>query len=127
VLIDSARKNVPASAEAAGIDVIRTRFAVTASEPTLVSTFRASPGLLSGPTCLSKAPGNGIPPAPKVELQDAGKTARLTVRLAALPPPDRPLTLTLIDENRRRRIKVPAGEAIPEHSSVFSSPCFRPC
>jgi suppressor for copper-sensitivity B len=54
-----------------------------------------------------------------VELQDAGKTARLTVRLAALPPVGRPLTLTLIDENRATEFKVPTGQTIPEHSSLF--------
>jgi len=119
VLIDSARKNVPASAKAAGIDVIRTRFAVTASEPTLVVDLQSKSGAFIRPDLFVEGAGNGIPPAPKVELQDAGKTARLTVRLAALPPPDRPLTLTLIDENRAAEFKVPAGEAIPEHSSGF--------
>src|SRR5260370_329108 len=119
VLIDSARKSVPGSAEAAGIDVIRTRLAGTASEPTLVVDLQSKAEAFMRPDLFVEGAGNGIPPAPKVELHDAGKTARLTVRLAALPPPDRPLTLTLIDENRAAEFKVPAGEAIPEHSSVF--------
>jgi len=119
VLIDAARKSVPGSAEAAGIDVIGTRFAGTAAEPTLVVDLQSKAEAFVRPDLFVEGAGNGIPPAPKVELQDAGKTARLTVRLAALPPPDRPLTLTLVDEHRAAELKVPAGEAIPEHSPVF--------
>ena len=119
VLIDSARKSVPGSAEAAGIDVIRTRFAGTASEPTLVVDLQSKAQAFVRPDLFVEGAGNGIPPAPKVELQDVGKTARLTVRLAALPPPDRPLTLTLIDENRAAEFKGPAGAKTPEHSSAF--------
>jgi suppressor for copper-sensitivity B len=119
VLIDSARKSVPGSAEAAGIDVIRTRFAGTASEPTLVVDLQSKAEAFVRPDLFVEGAGNGIPPAPKVELHDAGKTARLTVRLAALPPPDRPLTLTLVDENRAAEFKGPTGATTPEHSSVF--------
>jgi suppressor for copper-sensitivity B len=118
-LINSARKGVPGSAESAGIDVIGTRFAGTASGPALVVDLQSNAGAFVRPDLFVEGAGNGIPPAPKVELQDAGKTARLTVRLPALPPPDRLLTLTLIDENRTAEFKVPAGEAITEHSSVF--------
>ncbi len=119
VLIDSARKSVPGSAAAAGIDVIRTRLAGTASEPTLVVDLQSKAEAFVRPDLFVEGAGNGIPPAPKVELHDAGKTARLTVRLAALPPPDRPLTLTLVDENRAAEFKGPPGATIPEHSSVF--------
>lgn len=62
--------------------------------------------LLLNLTCSSRVSGNGIPPAPKFELQDRGKTARLTVRFAALPPAGPPLTLTLIDESRAAEFKV---------------------
>jgi len=65
VLIDSARKNVPASAEAAGIDVIRTRFGVTASEPTLVVDLQSKSGAFIRPDLFVEGAGNGIPPAPK--------------------------------------------------------------
>ena len=119
VLINSAQKQVPGSPDAAGIDVIRTRFVVTASEPTLVVDLQSKSGAFIRPDLFVEGAGNGIPPAPKVELQDAGKTARLTVRLATLPPPDRPLTLTLVDENRTAEFKGPAGATIPEHSSAF--------
>jgi suppressor for copper-sensitivity B len=121
VLINSAQKQVPGSPDAAGIDVIRTRFVVTASEPTLVVDLQSKSGAFIRPDLFVEGAGNGIPPAPKVELQDAGKTARLTVRLATLPPPDRPLTLTLVDENRTAEFKGPAGATIPEHSSAFSA------
>jgi suppressor for copper-sensitivity B len=119
VLINSAQKQVPGSAEAAGIDVIGTRFSGTASEPTLVVDLQSKAEAFVRPDLFVEGAGNGIPPAPKVELQDAGKTARLTVRLATLPPPDRPLTLTLVDENRAAEFKGPAGATIPEHSSAF--------
>jgi suppressor for copper-sensitivity B len=121
VLINSAQKQVPGSPDAAGIDIIRTRFVVTASEPTLVVDLQSKSGAFIRPDLFVEGAGNGIPPAPKVELQDAGKTARLTVRLATLPPPDRPLTLTLVDENRTAEFKGPAGATIPEHSSAFSA------
>jgi DsbC/DsbD-like thiol-disulfide interchange protein len=119
VLIDSAQKSVPGSPEAAGVDVIRARFAGTASEPTLVVDLQSKAEPFVRPDLFVEGAGNGIPPAPKVELQDAGKIARLTVRLVALPSPDRPLTLTLVDENRAAEFKGPAGDAIPAHSSVF--------
>jgi suppressor for copper-sensitivity B len=119
VLIDSVQKSVPGSPEAAGIDVIRARFAGTASEPTLVVDLQSKAEPFVRPDLFVEGAGNGIPPAPKVELQDAGKIARLTVRLVALPSPDRPLTLTLVDENRAAEFKGPAGDAIPAHSSVF--------
>ena len=119
VLINLAQKQVPGSPDAAGIDVIRTRFVVTASEPTLVVDLQSKSGAFIRPDLFVEGAGNGIPPAPKVELQDAGKTARLTVQLATLPPPDRPLTLTLVDENRTAEFKGPAGATIPEHSSAF--------
>ena len=80
VLIDSARKSVPGSAEAAGIDVIRTRFAGTASEPTLVVDLQSKAEAFVRPDLFVEGAGNGIPPAPKVDLHGAGKTARLTVR-----------------------------------------------
>src|SRR5258708_34050411 len=67
--------------------------------------FGTHTGAFISPDLFAEGAGNGIPPAPKVELQDAGKIARLTVRLAALPPPDRPLTLTLIDDNRAAEFK----------------------
>jgi suppressor for copper-sensitivity B len=118
-LISSAQKRVPGSPDAAGLDVIGTRFAGPASEPTLVVDLKSRSGAFVEPDLFVEGAGNGIPPAPKVELQDAGKTARLTVRLAALPPAGRPLTLTLIDENRAAEFKVPTGQAIPEHSSLF--------
>jgi suppressor for copper-sensitivity B len=118
-LISSGQKRVPGSSDAAGVDVIGTRFAGPASEPTLVVDLKSRSGPFLHPDLLVEGAGDGIPPAPKVELQDAGKTARLTVRLAALPPAGRPLTLTLIDENRAAEFKVPAGQAIPGNGSLF--------
>jgi suppressor for copper-sensitivity B len=118
-LISSAQKRVPGSPDAAGVDVIGTRFAGPASEPTLVVDLKSRSGPFIHPDLLVEGAGDGIPPAPKVELQDGRKTARLTVRLAALPPAGRPLTLTLIDENRTAEFKVPAAQAILESGSLF--------
>jgi suppressor for copper-sensitivity B len=118
-LISSAQRRVPGSPDAAGVDVIGTRFAGPASKPTLVVDLKSRSGAFVQPDLLVEGAGDGIPPAPEVELQEAGKTARLTVRLAALPPAGRPLTLTLIDENRTAEFKVPAAQAIPESGSLF--------
>jgi suppressor for copper-sensitivity B len=118
-LISSAQKRVPGSPDAAGVDVIGTRFAGPASEPTLVVDLKSRSGAFVQPDLLVEGAGDGIPPTPKVELQDAGKTARLTVRLAALPPAGRPLTLTLIDGNRTAEFKVAAAKVIPESGSLF--------
>jgi suppressor for copper-sensitivity B len=120
-LISSAQRRVPGSPDAAGVDVIGTRFAGPASEPTLVVDLKSRSGAFVQPDLLVEGAGDGIPPAPKVELQDTGKTARLTVRLAALAPAGRPLTLTLIDENRTAEFKVPAAQAILESGSLFFS------
>jgi suppressor for copper-sensitivity B len=119
-LISSAQKRVPGSPDAAGVDVIGSRFAGPPSEPTLVVDLKSRSGVFVQPDLLVEGAGDGIPPAPKVDLQDAGKAARLTVRLAALPPAGHPLTLTLIDENRTAEFTVPAAQqAIPESSSLF--------
>ncbi len=118
-LISSAQKQVPGSPDAAGIDVIGTRLAGPASRPILVVDLKSRAGAFVLPDLLVEGAGDGIPPAPKVELQDAGRSARLTVRLASLPPSGRPLTLTLIDQNRAAEFRVPAAKAIPEHGSLI--------
>jgi suppressor for copper-sensitivity B len=118
-LINSAQKRVPGSPDAAGVDVIGTRFSGPGSKPTLVVDLKSRSGVFVRPDLLVEGVGDGIPPAPEVELQDAGRAARLTVGLAALPPAGRPLTVTLIDENRAAEFKVPAAHAIPESGSLF--------
>ena len=110
---------MPGSPDAAGVDVIGTRFSGPGSKPNLVVDLRSRSGVFVRPDLLVEGVGDGIPPAPEVELQDAGRAARLTVRLAALPPAGRPLTVTLIDENRAAEFKVPAAQAIPESGSLF--------
>lgn len=106
-LINSAQKRVPGSPDAVGVDIIDTRFAGPPSEPTLVVDLKSRSEAFVEPDLFVEGAGNGIPPAPKVELRDGGKTARLTVRLAALPPAGHPLTLTLVDENRAAEFKAP--------------------
>lgn len=117
--IDDARKRVPDSPEAADIDVIGTHFAGTESKPTLVVDLKSRSGAFVEPDVFVEGAGNGIPPAPKVELEDAGKSVRLTVRLAALPPVGPPLTVTLVDGARAAEFKVSTGQAISAHGSLF--------
>jgi suppressor for copper-sensitivity B len=107
-LIDAARATVPGTLAAAGIEVVGTRVAGTESETVLVVDLRSHEKPFVRPDLFVEGTGNGIPEAPAVDLQDGGKTARLTVRLPALPPADRPLTLTLTDQGRSAEFPVNA-------------------
>jgi suppressor for copper-sensitivity B len=105
-LIDAARATVPGTPAAAGIDVVGKRVAGTESEPVLVVDLRSNEKPFVRPDLFVEGIGEGIPAAPAVDLGDGGKTARLTVRLPALPPADRPLTLTLTDQGRSAEFPV---------------------
>ena len=108
-VIDAARKTVPGTAAAAGIDVIGTRVTGPASEPVLVIDLLSKDRPFMQPDLFIEGIGSGIPAAPKVELQANGKAARLTVRISQVPPSDRPLTLTLTDQDRAAEFQVNAG------------------
>jgi suppressor for copper-sensitivity B len=107
--IDAARKTVPGTAAAAGIDIIGVRVAGPASEPVLVVDLLSKNRPFRQPDLFVEGIGNGIPAAPKVELQANGNAARLTVRISQVPPSDRPLTLTLTDQDRAAEFEVNAG------------------
>jgi suppressor for copper-sensitivity B len=107
-LIEAARTTVPGTPAAAGIDVVATRVAGGASEPMLVVELRSKEKPFVRPDLFVEGAGNGLPAPPQVDLGDGGKTARLTVRLPALPPAGRSLTVTLTDENRSAEFPVPA-------------------
>jgi suppressor for copper-sensitivity B len=107
--IDAARKTVPGTAAAAGIDIIGTRVAGPTSEPVLVVDLLSKDRPFTQPDLFVEGIGSGIPEAPKVELQANGKAARLTVRISQAPPFDRPLTLTLTDQDRAAEFQVNAG------------------
>ncbi len=107
-LIKAARATVPGTPAAAGIEVISARVAGVASEPILVVDLRSHEKPFVRPDLFVEGTGEGIPAAPAVDLGDGGKTARLTVRLPALPPADRSLTLTLTDEGRSAEFPVNA-------------------
>jgi suppressor for copper-sensitivity B len=99
-LIDAARKTVPGTPATAGIEIVATRVEPSASESILVVDLRSNDWPFVRPDLFVEGVGNGLPAAPEVALGAGGKTARLTVRLATLPPADRSLTLTLTDEGR---------------------------
>jgi len=107
-LIDLARTTVPGTPAAAGIEVVGAHVAGTESEPMLVVDLSSKEKPFVRPDLFVEGAGNGIPAAPAVDLGDHGRTARLTVRLPALPPADRPLTLTLTDEGRSAEFPVHA-------------------
>jgi suppressor for copper-sensitivity B len=106
-LIASARRMVPGTAQAAGIDVVRTHFDCTASEPKLVVDLHGDEPFVR-PDLFVEGTGDGIPAAPAVDLQDGGRIVRLTVRLPASAPTGRPLTLTLTDGDRAAEFQVNA-------------------
>jgi suppressor for copper-sensitivity B len=107
-LIASAWRTVPGTAQAAGIDVVHTHIVNTASQPKLVVDLRSHNEPFVLPDLFVEGTGDGIPAAPDVDLQDGGRTVRLTVRLPALAPAGRPLTLTLIDGDRAAEFQVDA-------------------
>jgi suppressor for copper-sensitivity B len=107
-LIDAARKTVPGTPTAAGIEIVGTRVELSASEPMLIVDLRSDQKPFVRPDLFVEGTGNGLPAAPEVALGDGGKTARLAVRLPALPPAGRPLTLTLTDDGRAAEFSVNA-------------------
>jgi suppressor for copper-sensitivity B len=107
--INAARKTVPGTAAAAGIDIIGTRVAGPASEPVLVVDLLSKDRPFMQPDLFIEGIGNGIPAAPKIELQANANAARLTVRMSQVPPSDRPLTLTMTDQDRAAEFQVNAG------------------
>jgi suppressor for copper-sensitivity B len=107
-LIASARMSVPVTPAAAGFEVAATRVVGAASEPMLVVDLLAREKPFVRPDLFVEGAGNGLPAAPKVDLGADGKSARLTVRLPALPREGRPLILTLIDEGRAAEFPVNA-------------------
>ena len=107
--ITAARKTVPGTAAAAGVDIVDTQVAGSASEPVLMVDLLSKDRPFIQPDLFIEGIGSGIPAAPKVELQANGRAARLTVRIAQVPPSDRPLTLTLTDQNRAAEFQVNAG------------------
>jgi suppressor for copper-sensitivity B len=99
-LIDAARKAVPGTLAAAGIEIVATHLEPRASESILVVDLRSNDRPFMRPDLFVEGAGNGLPAAPEVALGEGGKTARLTVQLSKLPPADRLLTLTLTDGAR---------------------------
>ena len=107
-LIDAARKAVPGTPDAAGIDVIGARVAVTSCGPTLMVDLRSKDKPFLRPDLFVEGTGDGVPAAPEVALGEGGKSAHLTVQLPAASPTDQPLILTLKDGDRAAEFAVNA-------------------
>jgi suppressor for copper-sensitivity B len=111
--IASARTRVPGTIENAGIAVNRAQLVEAASGPSLVVDLQSNREPFAKPDLFVEGIGDGIPPAPQVLLQDGGKTVHLTVRLAALPRTNPPLTLTLTDGGRAAEFQLPLPNGLP--------------
>lgn len=107
-LIDAARKIVPGTPAAAGIEIVATRVEPVAPGPMLTVDLQSHDRPFVRPDLFVEGAGQGLPAAPKVDLGDGGKAAHLTVRLPALPPAGRPLIVTLTDEGRSAEFVVDA-------------------
>jgi suppressor for copper-sensitivity B len=110
-LIDSAQKAVPGSTEAAGIVITATRIAGAGSAQNLIVDLKSTGAAFVEPDLFIEGIGDGIPPAPSVTFEDGKRTAHLTVKLAAQPPPGKTLTATLTDGNRAAEFFVQTGGA----------------
>jgi suppressor for copper-sensitivity B len=108
-IIDAARRAVPASAEAAGIEMVSTRIVETSSGKKLLVHLRSNGIPFDTPDLFVEGTGDGIPAAPEVTLRDDGRTAHLSVALPALLPPGRHLTLTLTDGERTAELPLHAN------------------
>jgi suppressor for copper-sensitivity B len=107
-LIEAARKTVPGSPAAAGIDVVAARITGSGSDAMLAVDLRSSAGPFVRPDLFIEGIGDGIPAAPEVAFRNGGHSALLIVRLPALPPANRPLTLTLMDQDRSAEFQIKA-------------------
>ncbi|MET0722178.1 MAG: protein-disulfide reductase DsbD domain-containing protein [Tardiphaga sp.] len=114
-LIEAARRSVPGTAQAAGIDIVAVRIEGGASQPRLVVDLRSKNRPFVQPDLFVEGVGSGIPAAPEVEFHEGGKAAHLTVRLPAQPRSERPLTLTLTDGDRAAEFEFPAGTSRSAH------------
>ncbi|WMT75984.1 protein-disulfide reductase DsbD domain-containing protein [Bradyrhizobium sp. Ash2021] len=108
-LIEQARRYVPGTTRAAGIEVVAMHIESNTSGPRLVVDLRSENTPFVRPDLFVEGVGSGIPAAPEVDLGDGGKAARLTVRLPAQPKAERPLTLTLTDGERAAEFEFPAN------------------
>jgi len=108
-LIESARKSVPGTAQAAGIDIVAIHVEGGSAKRRLVVDLRSKNEPFVRPDLFIEGAGNGLPAAPEVELGDGGMAVRLTVHLPTQPRTERPLTLTLTDGDRAAEFKLPAG------------------
>ncbi|WP_426440467.1 protein-disulfide reductase DsbD family protein [Bradyrhizobium genosp. P] len=107
--IDAARKGVPGSVEAAGIEIVGTRIVETSSGKKLLVDLRSDGVPFERPDLFVEGTGDGIPAAPEVTLQDGARAAHMSVALPAVLPPERHLTLTLTDGERAAELPLPTG------------------
>lgn len=110
--IAAAQARVPQSPAAAGFEVLRSSLEPAGSATNLVVEVRSTMPFAS-PDLFVEGAGDGLPPAPTVQLSDDGHRATLTETLAP-GRPEGPLTLTLVDGDRSAEFtRPPVTAALP--------------
>jgi suppressor for copper-sensitivity B len=107
-LIEHAKAEVPGNPQSGQIDVVRAIVGGKGSERKLTVDLRSAKPFVR-PDLFVEGAGAGIPAAPEVELQDGGRSARLTVALPASLTTDDPLTLTLVDTDQAAEFSTASG------------------
>jgi suppressor for copper-sensitivity B len=109
-LIEHAKAEVPGSPQSGQIDVVRAIVGGKGSERKLTVDLRGAKPF-GRPDLFVEGAGAGIPAAPKVDLGDDGRSARLIAALPPSLPTDRPLTLTLVDHDQSAQFSTTANSA----------------
>ncbi len=128
-LIADARATVPGAPAAAGVEVLRREIEGKGADRHLVVVLASGAAPFERPDLFVEGFGDGLPPAPVVELGDGGRTATLTI---PLPAPrdaadvfraDGALALTVVDGRRAATFSGPTltAPAAPEGIGVVAA------
>ncbi len=128
-LFADARARVPGAPAAAGVEVMRQEVEGEGAERRLVVVLASGASPFEHPDLFVEGFGDGLSPSPTVELGDGGRTASLTVPLAALQgaantaAADGVLTLTVVDGRRAATFPGPTltAPAAPEGIGVVAA------
>lgn len=102
---------VPGQPGRDGVEVVGQMISGSRPDRTLVVSLRSGTVPFDHPDLFVEGVGAGIPPAPAVQFGEAGRTAKLTVRLSEEDATSSTVRLTLVDGSR---------------SAEFSGPAFAP-
>ena len=116
-LIEAARAQVPGSPAAAGFDVIRSSLEPAGSASKLVFEVESRTAPFVAPDLFVEGAGDGLPPAPTVQLSDGGHQATLTETLPG-GRPNGALTLTLVDGGRSAEISFSTTQLAPPLAEI---------